>query len=235
MNTPSHVILISITNTPGWSGGIDSTGKVGYFPTDYVQILATDTEASGAEPPATATQSMNQGQSLDLLDISLNESQETVAASSSYGWLVTVISFYAREVCVLLRIVQGRESVSVISYHRATICEVEKEVVAGLLRIFVCYMKVLEKSHEQIVKQVGGQQQQVVCMRLTLTAITSSLVPRAIAFLENVFEGEHAMSVSGMTATAVLEGISKKASQLIKRLPPIENEEDRRWKMEDRR
>ena len=151
------------------------------------------------------------------------EFRAKIAASKSYGWLASAISFYVQEICILMRIVTGQTKMERVNYERVTICEVETNVVAGLLRIVVNYLKQFEKLFEQRLSESNRRDPknfklQQACMKLTLTAILNELCPRLISFIENVFSGEHLKDIFGVFPAAVVGTIVKKVSQMMERI-----------------
>jgi hypothetical protein len=204
-----HIItVLEKTEDIGWWMGVDEKGdgKQGYFPSNYVKLL----------PPENFLATKIKNDKENFLDSAL-----VTTGAPVYGWMVSlsknmpyltlsllvhlhfcfilnIVAFFVQENCNLLR-VEVDDDDTPPPYARSDICEVEPEVVLGLLRILVHFVRLLEKQVISLQKEVtdkgtersaaGSQKsmEQRVSTLKTLQSFSSQLLPWVLVVIETAF------------------------------------------------
>lgn len=204
-----HIVtVLEKTDDVGWWMGVDEKGegKQGYFPSNYVKLL----------PPENFLSTATKKEKKEHLDVAL-----VTAGAPVYGWMVSmstnilylipsfpshlhsclyfnIVAFFVQENCNLLRVeVVDEDTPS--PYVRSDICEVEPEVVLGLLRILVHFVRQLEKQVIFLQKEatdggaerIGADSQKSKVRKSstlkTLQSFSSQLLPWVLMVIETAF------------------------------------------------
>ena len=191
-------LITVLQKSEGWSGGIDENGKVGYFPTAYVQIVSTPSQYI----VNSSTTSLAQQQEMAVEKVI---EQDIIPF---YAWLQNVTGYYLQEIFILFQMATKKTSLSkqaieesfpeisvshsllsTYTYTPADICDLIDDVVSGLMKFLVNYFKLFEMSIMNKINTSSISQVQIENIITVIDDVKSIFLPSLLRVLENAFKG----------------------------------------------
>ena len=192
-------LITVLQKSKGWSGGIDENGKVGYFPTAYVQIVSTPAQYV----MNSSVTSMAQQQEMAIENVT----EEDIIPS--YAWLQNITAYYLQEMFILFRMAAKKssyskntellaEDISQISsdhsYTQADVCELVDDIVSGLMKFIVNYFKLFETSVMNKINKSSTSssssisQKQIQNIVTVIDDLKIRFIPSLLRVVENAFK-----------------------------------------------